>query len=47
MRCPRCGNVMAKDCEHTFCTRYGYLDEGEQIHGYEEKHASDLEINLG
>ncbi len=47
MRCPRCGNVMTKDRFHTFCTRCGYLDEGEQIHGYEEKQASDLEIYLG
>ena len=47
MKCPRCGNNMSKDCEHTFCTHCGYLDNGEQIHGYEEKQASDLEIYLG
>ena len=47
MKCPRCGNNMSKDSEHTFCTHCGYLDNGEQIHGYEEKQASDLEIYLG
>ena len=47
MKCPRCGNIMTKDREHTFCTHCGYLDNGKQIHGYEEKQASDLEIYLG
>ena len=32
MKCPRCGNNMSKDSEHTFCTHCGYLDNGEQIH---------------
>ena len=47
MKCPRCGNNMSKDSEHTFCTHCGYLDNGEQIHGYEEHQVSDLEIYLG
>ena len=47
MNCPRCGKLLMKDCHHTFCPHCGYLDDGEQIHGYEEHQASDLEIYLG
>lgn len=47
MKCPRCNKLMTKDKEHTFCTHCGYLDNGEQIHGYIEEQASDLEIYLG
>lgn len=47
MKCPRCNKLMTKDKEHTFCTHCGYLDAGEQIHGYIEEQASDLEIYLG
>ena len=47
MECPRCGKDMLKSNNHVFCSHCGYLDNGEQIHGYEEKQASDLEIYLG
>lgn len=47
MRCPRCGKEMSTSNNHVFCTHCGYLDQGEQIHGYEEHQASDLEIYLG
>lgn len=47
MKCPKCGKLMSKDKKHTFCTHCGYLDAGEQIHGYKEELASDLEIYLG
>ena len=47
MKCPKCGMNMSKDSQHIFCTHCGYLDDGKQIHGYEEKKASDLEIYLG
>ena len=47
MRCPRCGKDMSTSKSHVFCTHCGYLDNGEQIHGYEEYQASDLEIYLG
>lgn len=47
MKCPKCGKVMSKDLAHTFCTHCGYLDAGEQIHGYTEEKNSDLEIYLG
>lgn len=47
MKCPKCGKEMLKDHVHAFCTHCGYLDDGKQIHGYEEHQASDLEIYLG
>ena len=47
MKCPRCGKNMLKANHHVFCSHCGYLDNGKQIHGYEEKQASDLEIYLG
>lgn len=47
MECPKCGKLMSKDSQHTFCTHCGYLDLGEQIHGYKEELASELEIYLG
>lgn len=47
MKCPRCGKTMSKSNSHVFCTHCGYLDNGKQIHGYEEHQASDLEIYLG
>ena len=47
MKCPRCGKEMSKDHVHTFCTHCGYLDDGKQIHGYQDTQASDLEIYLG
>lgn len=46
MECPRCGKDMLKSNNHVFCSHCGYLDNGEQIHGYEEKQVSDLEIYL-
>lgn len=47
MKCPACGKNMSKTKNHVFCSHCGYLDDGKQIHGYEEKQASDLEIYLG
>ena len=47
MKCPRCGKDMSKSNSHVFCTHCGYLDNGNQIHGYTEYQASDLEIYLG
>lgn len=47
MKCPNCGKLMSKDREHIFCTHCGYLDDGKQIHGYQESLSSDLEIYLG
>ena len=47
MRCPRCGKDMSTSKSHVFCTHCGYLDNGLQIHSYEEHQASDLEIYLG
>ena len=47
MKCPRCGKDMLKSNSHVFCSHCGYLDDGKQIHGYEEKQVSDLEIYLG
>lgn len=47
MNCPKCGKLLMKDSQHTFCPHCGYLDDGKQIHGYEEHQASDLEIYLG
>ena len=44
MKCPRCGKNMLKANYHVFCSHCGYLDNGKQIYGYEEKQASDLEI---
>lgn len=47
MKCPKCGKDMLKSKSHIFCSHCGYLDNGQQIHGYEEKQVSDLEIYLG
>ena len=47
MKCPGCGKDMLKSNSHVFCPHCGYLDDGKQIHGYEEHQASDLEIYLG
>ena len=47
MKCPSCGKDMLKSNSHVFCPHCGYLDDGKQIHGYEEHQASDLEIYLG
>ncbi len=47
MKCPKCGKDMFKSNSHVFCSHCGYLDDGKQIHGYEEKQVSDLEIFLG
>ena len=47
MKCPKCGKDMSTSKSHVFCTHCGYLDNGEQIHGYEEHQVSDLEIYLG
>ena len=43
MKCPSCGKDMLKSNSHVFCPHCGYLDDGKQIHGYEEHQASDLE----
>ena len=47
MKCPNCGKDMLKSNNHVFCSHCGYLDDGKQIHGYQDTQASDLEIYLG
>lgn len=47
MKCPKCGKDMLKSNNHVFCSHCGYLDDGKQIHGYQDTQASDLEIYLG